>query len=222
MRAIYERATRLALNLVAPYDAGVGGPPATSVWPYLRSHLRPLRWVIGLSLAMTILAASIEIWLISYAGRLIDMLIDSTPYAIWRDHAGSLMFAAFMLTILRPFIQFLRHAVNDIGLDCNGASLFRFRAHAHLTQQSVGWFQDDLTGRTASRLVLMGNYATAVIFQSLNAVAFGTVYNRHRGVHVRGRRALGPAVAGLGCDLCWADGLDRTTCRERDGGVHGC
>jgi ATP-binding cassette subfamily B multidrug efflux pump len=176
LRAIYERATRLALNLVAPYDAGVGGPPATSVWPYLRSHLRPLRWVIGLSLAMTILAASIEIWLISYAGRLIDMLIDSAPSAIWRDHAGSLMFAAFMLTILRPFIQFLRHAVNDIGLDCNGASLFRFRAHAHLTQQTVGWFQDDLTGRTASRLVLMGNYATAVIFQSLNAVAFGTVY----------------------------------------------
>jgi len=68
LRAIYERATRLALNLVAPYDAGVGGPPATSVWLYPRSHLRPLRWVIALSLVMTILAASVEVWLISYAG----------------------------------------------------------------------------------------------------------------------------------------------------------
>lgn len=176
MRAIYDRATRLALNLVVPYDAGYGRPPATDVWPYLRSHLYPLRWVIALSLVMTILAASVEVWLISYAGRLIDMLVDSAPSAIWRDHAGTLMFAAFMLIILRPFIQFLRHAVNDIGLDCNGASLFRFRAHAHLTKQSVGWFQDDFAGRTASRLVLMGNYATAVIFQSLNAVAFGAVY----------------------------------------------
>ena len=176
MGAIYDRATRLALNLVAPYDAGDGSPPATGVWPYLRSHLRPLRWVIALSLVMTVLAASVEVWLISYAGRLIDMLVDSAPSAILQDHAGSLMFAAFMLIVLRPFIQFLRHAVNDIGLDCNGASLFRFRAHAHLTQQSVGWFQDDLAGRTASRLVLMGNYATAVIFQSLNAVAFGAVY----------------------------------------------
>ncbi len=176
MRAIYNCATRLALNLVVPYDAGDGSPPATGVWPYLRSHLRPLRWVIALSVVMTILAASVEVWLISYAGRLIDMLVDSAPSAIWQDHASSLMFAACMLIILRPFIQFLRHAVNDIGLDCNGASLFRFRAHAHLTKQSVGWFQDDLAGRTASRLVLMGNYATAVIFQSLNAVAFGAVY----------------------------------------------
>lgn len=176
MFALYDRATRVALNLVDPFVHGDGAPPEATVWPYLRSHLRPLRGVILLSLLMTAMAASVEVWLISYAGRLIDMLVDSSPAAIWQDHAGSLIFAALMLIVLRPFIQFLRHAVNDIGLDCNGATLFRFRAHAHLTRQTVGWFQDDLAGRTASRLVLMGNYATAVIFQSLNAVAFGAVY----------------------------------------------
>ena len=176
MFSIYDRATRVALNLVNPYVHGDGEAPSNRVWPYLRSHLRPLRWVIVLSLLMTALSASIEVWLISYAGRLIDMLVDSSPALIWSEHGASLTFAVFMLIILRPLIQFLRHTVNDIGLDCNGASLFRYRAHAHLTRQSVGWFQEDLAGRTASRLVLMGNYATAVIFQSLNAVAFGAVY----------------------------------------------
>lgn len=176
MISIYERATRAALNLVDPYVHGDGTPPATRVWPYLRTHLYPLRWAIGLSLFMTVLSASVEVWLIGYAGRLIDMLVDSSPASIWAEHSSSLIFAAVMLVILRPLIQFSRHAVNDIGLDCNGASLFRYRAHAHLTRQSVGWFQEDLAGRTASRLVLMGNYATAVIFQSLNAVAFGAVY----------------------------------------------
>lgn len=176
MFSIYERATRAALGLVDPYVHGDGTPPATRVWPYLRAHLAPLRGVIALSLLMTILSASIEVWLISYAGRLIDMLVDSTPALIWDEHAPNLIFAALMLVLLRPLVQFMRHAVNDIGLDCNAASLFRYRAHAHLTRQSVGWFQEDLAGRTASRLVLMGNYATAVIFQSLNAVAFGAVY----------------------------------------------
>lgn len=66
--------------------------------------------------------------------------------------------------------------MNDISLQCNAANLFRWRAHYHLIKQSVGWFQEDLSGRTASRLVLMGNYATNVIFHSLNAVAFGLVY----------------------------------------------
>lgn len=176
MFSIYDRATRIALNLVNPYVRGVDQEPTSRVWPYLRAHLAPLRWVIILSLIMTALSAGVEVWLISYAGRLIDMLVDSSPALIWQDHAGSLIFAALMLMIVRPLIQFLRHAVNDIGLDCNAASLFRYRAHAHLTRQSVGWFQEDLAGRTASRLVLMGNYATAVIFHSLNAVAFGAVY----------------------------------------------
>ena len=176
MFSIYDRVTRVALNLVKPYVHGDGTPPANRVWPYLRGHLYPLRWVIVLSLIMTVLSAGIEIWLISYAGQVIDMLVDSSPALIWQDHAGSLIFAALMLIMVRPLIQFLRHMVNDIGLDCNGAGVFRYRAHAHLTRQSVGWFEEDLAGRTASRLVLMGNYGTAVIFQSLNAVAFGAVY----------------------------------------------
>lgn len=33
-----------------------------------------------------------------------------------------------------------------------------------------------MAGRTASRLVLMGNYTADVIYHSLNAVAFGLVY----------------------------------------------
>ena len=176
MRAIYDRATRLALNMVDPYYRGDDEAPANRVWPYLRSHLRPLRWVIVLNLIMTALSAAIEVWLIGYAGQLIDMLISSSPGTIWDTHASSLIFAACILVILRPFIQFWRHAMNDIALQCNAANLIRFRTHAHLTRQSVGWFQDDLAGHTASRLVLMGNYATDVIFQFLNAVAFGAVY----------------------------------------------
>ena len=176
MFSIYDRVTRVALNLVQPYVHGDGSAPATRVWPYIRGHLYPLRWVIALSLIMTVLSAGIEVWLISYAGQLIDMLAQSSPAVIWQDHASNLIFAALMLILVRPLVQFLRHIVNDIGLDCNGAGVFRYRAHAHLTRQSVGWFQEDLAGRTASRLVLMGNYGTAVIFQSLNAVAFGAVY----------------------------------------------
>ncbi|PYG32482.1 ABC transporter ATP-binding protein [Pelagimonas varians] len=176
MYALYDWLTRAALNLADPYVHGDGDPPATQVWPYLKSHLRPLRWVLMLSVLVTAIAASIEVWLIGYAGRLIDMLADTAPSDIWQDHSLSLMGAAVMVILIRPVSQFARHSVNDIGLQCNAANLFRWRAHDHLTNQSVGWFQDDMAGRTASRLVLMGNYATDVIYHSLNAVAFGFVY----------------------------------------------
>lgn len=132
--------------------------------------------MLALSVIVTVIAASLEVWLISYTGHLIDALADTPRDEIWQTHAGSLLGAALMLILFRPLSQFLRHAVNDISLQCNAANLFRWRAHDHLTKQSVGWFQDDLAGRTASRLVLIGNYATFVIYHSLNAVAFGLVY----------------------------------------------
>ena len=176
MYKLYDRLTRVALNLADPYVHGSGGTPAGRVWPYIKSHLRPLRLVLVLSVMVTVLAASIEVWLISYAGQLIDMLADTAPGEIWQQHRGSLIGAALVVILLRPLAQFARHAINDIGFQCNSANLFRWRAYDHLTKQSVGWFQEDLAGRTASRLVLMGNYATNVVYHSLNAVAFGLVY----------------------------------------------
>lgn len=176
MFKLYDLITRFALNLADPYVHGSGDPPAAKAWSYIRSHLRPLRTVLVLSLVVTTIAASIEVWLISYAGRLIDMLAETAPFDIWREHSFSLLAAALMIVLIRPLGQFIRHSVNEFGLSCNAANLFRWRAHDHLTKQSVGWFQEDLAGRTASRLVLMGNYAGDVIFHSLNAVAFGLVY----------------------------------------------
>lgn len=176
MFQLYDWVTRRALHLADPYVHGAGGTPSPNVWPYIKSHLYPLRWVLGLSLIFTILAASIEVWLISYAGQLIDLLSDTPPTDIWRNHSAGLMMAALMIVLIRPLGQFARNAINEFGLSCNSANLFRWRAHDHLTKQSVGWFQDDLAGRTASRLVLMGNYAGDVIFHCLNAVAFGLIY----------------------------------------------
>ncbi|MGP6089376.1 ABC transporter ATP-binding protein [Antarctobacter jejuensis] len=176
MFAIYDRLTRLALGLANPYVHGPGGAPAGRAWPYVRSHLRPLRWVLFLSVVVTVLTASIEVWLISYAGQLIDMLAVTPPSEIWGQHSRGLILAAVTILLLRPLSQFARYMVNDIGFACNVANLFRWRAYDHLTRQSVGWFQEDLAGRTASRLVLMGNYASDAIYQSINAVAFGFVY----------------------------------------------
>ncbi len=175
MLKLYDRFTNAALNLVQPYNS-TNQAPEKNAWPYLRSHLFPLRGILALSLLLTIITASIEVWLISYAGQLIDNLAQSRPDQLWAAHGQELMFAALVLLLIRPGFQLARLAVNEIGFHCNTATLVRWRAHAHLSKQSVGWFQEDLTGRTASRLVDIGNHAAEVIYQLLNTMAFGLVY----------------------------------------------
>jgi len=175
MTGLYHRFTTAVLHLAHPYSSTLKTPAGT-VWPYIKSHLLPLRNVMLLSLCVTVLAASIEVWLISYAGTLIDTLAQTPRENILEVHGFKLIMAALMLLLFRPLSQLLRHAINDIGLDCNTATLVRWRAHDHLANQSVGWFQEDLTGRTAIRLVDIGNHVADILFQCLNAMAFGLVY----------------------------------------------
>ncbi len=172
---VYERITRFFMNAVDPYQLS-DAPPERSVWPYLKSHLWPLRRVLVVSVVVTALAASVEVWLIQYAGQVIDILASSSPRQLWETQGAGLLAAALVVFLIRPFAQFLRHAVNDISFQCNAATLVRWRAYDHLIRQSVGWFQEDLTGRTSGRLVDIGNHVADSIHSALNAVAFGIVY----------------------------------------------
>lgn len=175
MPTLFHRATTAFLNLVDPYT-DTDAPPTASVWSYVVSHLKPLKWALIVSLVSTVLAAALEVWLIGYAGQLIDVISTSQPQDIWKNHGGELLFAGLIVLLLRPLLQFVRHAANSIGLDCNIANLIRWRAYGHLSEQSIGWFQEDFTGRTSARLVDIGNHAAMIIYQGLNTIAFGLVY----------------------------------------------
>ena len=161
-------------GLVDPYSPGPA--PVSDVWAYLRSGLAPLRRVLLLSLVFTMIAAVIEVWLIAYAGRLIDTLSTIDPAELWEVLGWELLGVAFLLLILRPLSHFAREGINDLGLRPNTATLFRWRAIQHVSRQSVGWFQEDFAGRTATRTLEIGSTASNAIFNLANAVAYVGVY----------------------------------------------
>jgi ATP-binding cassette subfamily B multidrug efflux pump len=175
MSAAYEHITRFFLNAADPYDLS-DRPPAREVWPYIKSHFYPLRRILIASVFFTALAAAVEVWLIQYAGKIIDILASRSPQEFWALEGFGLLIAALVVLLFRPLAQFLRLAINDIAFQCNAATLVRWRAYDHLIRQSVGWFQEDLTGRTSGRLVDIGNHVADSLHSALNAVAFGVVY----------------------------------------------
>ena len=175
MRRIYDIVTRWFLEAFDPFLLS-DRAPEQQLWPYLKSHLMPMRRIIAGSVLVTVFAASIEVWLIQYAGTIVDKLVASDSQNFWQTEGTELLLAALVVVLLRPTAQFLRLAVNDISFNCNAATLTRWRAYDHLIQQSVGWFQEDLTGRTSGRLVDIGNHVSESIHAALNTVAFGFVY----------------------------------------------
>lgn len=70
---------RFFQKLVDPFQPDGNTQPPASVWDYLVHNLRPFGWIIAVSLVFTVLNAGIEVWLIGYAGTLVDTLAASSP-----------------------------------------------------------------------------------------------------------------------------------------------
>ena len=57
-------------NLIDPYcEYREEDRPPTKLWPFLAGYMQPFRKVFVVTALVTIVVATIEIWLIAYIGR---------------------------------------------------------------------------------------------------------------------------------------------------------
>ncbi len=162
-------------NLVDPYEPATVAP-STNVWKFLWQNLKPLRRPMIFSLFTTTVSVGIEVWLVSYAARLIDAIAAVDRDKLWAEYGWSMLGVVLLILILRPIFYITREAMNDIGFKPNAATLFRWRSFQHVSKQSVGWFQQDLAGRTAMRVVESGSNAAGAIYSVLNTVLYVGLY----------------------------------------------
>ncbi|MEM7488015.1 MAG: ABC transporter ATP-binding protein [Pseudomonadota bacterium] len=164
-------------NLVDPY----GGPaqadtPPARLWPFLKDYSRPFARVFAFTAGMSVVVAAVEIWLIAYMGRLVDMLSNTTPAAFLADNGWELIaVAAFILTI-RPALQALDVLLLNNAILPNYGTAMRWRAHNHVLRQSVGWFENDFAGRIANRIMQAPPAAGEAVFQVFDAITFALAY----------------------------------------------
>ncbi|MDJ0858519.1 MAG: ABC transporter ATP-binding protein [Dinoroseobacter sp.] len=164
-------------SLVDPYTPYVQTDrPPTQLWPFLKAWSKPFRGVFWLAGAMSVLVAGVEIALIYYMGRVIDLLSSSSPQAIWTDHGPELIGVALFILLLRPALQALDVLVLNNAILPNYGTLFRWRAHRQVLRQSVGWFENDFAGRIANRIMQTPPAAGEAAFQVFDALSFALAY----------------------------------------------
>ncbi|CUI01319.1 ABC transporter ATP-binding protein [Leisingera aquaemixtae] len=163
-------------NLIDPYCAyPETNTPPTRLWPFLRDYCKPFKSVFVLTALMSVVVAGIEVGLIYYMGRIVD-LMSGTPQQVWDDHGTELILVALFILLLRPVIQLLDVALLNNAILPNFGTLIRWRAHKHVLRQSVGWFENDFAGRIANRIMQTPPAAGEVIFQVFDAITFSLAY----------------------------------------------
>ncbi len=164
-------------NLVDPYVTyRQRDVPPRRLWPFLLDYSRPFRRVFAYAALLSVLVAAVEIWLISYLGRVVDLMSDTSPQVLWRDHGIELIAVAGFVLVLRPALQGLSVLVLNQTIMPNFGTLIRWRAHRHVLRQSVGWFENDFAGRIANRIMQTPPAAGEAVFQIFDAITYAIAY----------------------------------------------
>jgi ATP-binding cassette subfamily B multidrug efflux pump len=164
-------------ELVDPYTpCQETDTPPKRLFPFLRAYAEPFRAVFLVTGALSVIVAAVEIWLISYLGRLIDILQGGTPTEVWAQSGTELILVALFILTLRPAVHVLQVMLLNNTILPNFGTLVRWRAHRHVLRQSVGWFEDDFAGRIANRIMQTPPAAGEVVFQLFDAITFAIAY----------------------------------------------
>ena len=163
-------------NLVDPYeDYPEQDTPPTGLWPFFREYSKPFKKVFILTGVMSLVVAFVEIGLIYYMGRLVDLL-GGSPADVWQTYGTEFILVALFILILRPAFQALDVLLLNNAIMPNYGTLFRWRAHRQVLRQSVGWFEDDFAGRIANRIMQTPPAAGEVVFQVFDAISYSLAY----------------------------------------------
>jgi ATP-binding cassette, subfamily B, multidrug efflux pump len=171
-----ERLFKYFENLVDPYvDYPKEDRPPQSLWLFFKGYSQPFKKVFALTGFMSILVAAIEVGLIYYMGRIVDVL-DQGPEEMWAQHGTELIIVGLFIIFLRPVLQALDVALINNTILPNFGTLIRWRAHRQVLRQSVGWFENDFAGRIANRIMQTPPAAGEVVFQAFDALSFSLAY----------------------------------------------
>ncbi len=163
-------------NLVDPYTAydEIDTPP-TRLWPFLLEYSQPFMKVFFWTALLSIIVAGVEIGLIYYMGRVVDLLGDA-PESVWDTYGTEFVLVALFVLFLRPALHVLDVMLLNNAILPNFGTLIRWRSHKHVLRQSVGWFENDFAGRIANRIMQTPPATGEVIFQVFDAISFSLAY----------------------------------------------
>ncbi len=163
-------------NLVDPYiDYVEKDVPPRALWPFLRDYCIPFKRVFIITAIMSIVVAAIEVGLIYYMGRIVDLL-GTDPTKMWDTYGTELMIVAAFVLLVRPLAQGFDVALINNTILPNFGTLIRWRAHRQVLRQSVGWFENDFAGRIANRIMQTPPAAGEVVFQTFDAISYALAY----------------------------------------------
>jgi ATP-binding cassette subfamily B multidrug efflux pump len=161
---------------IDPFERNTIARPPEGLWRFYWHFVRPVWPVFSLVLLLDLLAALSEVALAKFVADLIDLLKGiPTPASLFTDHAGLLLWMAFVVLLARPAIFVAYELTKNQVLSPPFQTRVRWQTHGYMLRQSLGFFQNDFAGRVANKLMQTAPAMRDSILQLSDAAVFVAV-----------------------------------------------
>jgi ATP-binding cassette subfamily B multidrug efflux pump len=164
-------------NLIDPYQAyDEQAEFPDRLIPFYLRFLKPARWIIAASMALSLIFALTEAALARFAGQLVDMLTVAEPATVWADHGAAFLAMAAVVFLVRPVVRILESFVADQGFYAQMGALIRWRTHRKMLRQSLSFFTDDFAGRIANKQIQLAPALNDSVHQITSEVWYASIF----------------------------------------------
>ncbi|MEP3438260.1 MAG: ABC transporter ATP-binding protein, partial [Hoeflea sp.] len=122
----------------------------------------------------------LEAALFYFVGRLVDVLDAAEPAAGWEGliaaHGPTLGFMLFVVVLARFVVVTVAALVEEQTVVPGFYNLVRWQAHAHVSRQSLAFFQNDFAGRIVTKVWSAGQATGDFMVALLQVVWFILIY----------------------------------------------
>jgi ATP-binding cassette subfamily B multidrug efflux pump len=172
MRPLFQ----LFERLIAPFPDTEPKPAPAELLRFFRHSVRGMGWpLLGMTLLSTLMAA-MEVSLFGFMGQLVDWLSVRSPTGFLADEWRTLLFYGLLVLVGIPLTVLFRSMLVHQTLMGNFAMRVRWQAHRYLLGQSLAFFEDQLAGGVATKLMQTSLAVRESVMKLLDIIVYVSVY----------------------------------------------
>lgn len=163
-------------GLVPPFPMQDELQPPRGLWSFCRFYTRGAGKFLVLMALFTSFLAIIEASLFGVVGELVDFLTQAEPGDFWEQYGAQAVGLGLAFVIGVPLVVLVHSLLVHQTLLGNYPMRIRWMAHRYLLGQSLAFYQDDLAGRVATKVMQTALAVREAVMKLLDVILFVTVY----------------------------------------------
>jgi len=163
-------------RLVDPFPKQTAQRPPDGVYQFCRYYSRGMEPWLLLMAFLTAITAISEALLFGILGQVVDWLSDSNPDTFIEQSGITLIGMGVFMLILIPLSNAMRSLIVHQTLMGNFPMTVRWMAHRYLLNQSYGFFQNEFSGRIATKVMQTALAVRDTVMKLLDVMLFVAIY----------------------------------------------